>query len=404
MNKRKLEVTLVLTALVMGIIIVAMEPSLKKGKNIPENETIDLLETTTDNEDIQTPEESTTAQERSEVSLVAVGDNLIHDNVIKCGLQDDGSYNYDELFEVLKDEFQSADLAVINQETILGGDEYDYAGYPNFNTPDEMGDAIIDAGFDIVLQASNHALDVGTGGIRHCISYWKSRSDEITMLGLNESYDEQNTIKTIERNGITFAVLNYTYGLNGYYLPEDESYLVNIIDDNKVISDIEKAEEIADFTIVFPHWGTEYSFTSDISQTSLAMEMTQAGADLIIGTHPHVLEPIEWIESENGNKALCYYSLGNYTSGQDATPRILGGMAKVTIVKDNDNIYIDDAGIVPVITHYIWGENRINQTYKLSEYTEELALQHSLRYYDSTFSIDYLKELAEDIVGDWIVD
>lgn len=338
------------------------------------------------------------------VSLVAVGDNLIHNSVLKSGRINDSTYNFDKLFDILRDDFQEADIAIINQETILGGNFRPYDGYPNFNSPFELGDAIIKAGFDVVLQASNHTLDVGTQGTMNCIDYWK-RHPEMTYLGINESIEERETIKIIEKNGIRFALLNYTYGLNGRVLPKDKSFMINLIDTALIRRDLEKAENLADFTIVFPHWGVEYVYTPNKEQKMLAKMMTRYGADLIIGTHPHVLQPIEWIEADNGNKALCYYSLGNYTSGQKATPRVLGGMARVEIKRHNDSIYIDDAGIIPLITHYEWvNGTSLHQTYKLSEYTKRLENRHSLNYYDSTFSVKAIKDLSEQIVEEWIID
>jgi poly-gamma-glutamate synthesis protein (capsule biosynthesis protein) len=338
------------------------------------------------------------------VRIVAVGDNLIHNSVLKSGKINDSTYNFDRLFEVMKNDFQKADIAIINQETILGGSFRPYDGYPNFNSPFELGDAIIEAGFDVVLHASNHTLDVGVQGIHNCIEYWKKHK-EIACLGINESKEEREHIKIIEKNGIKFALLNYTYGLNGRTLPKDMSYLVNLIDTTLIINDLRKAEQIADFTIVFPHWGEEYVYKPNKNQRQLAQLMTENGADLIIGTHSHVLQSIEWIECDNGNKALCYYSLGNYTSGQLASPRVLGGMAKITIAWEDGSAHIINAGITPTITHYEWVKGTsMHKTYKLSDYTNYLERRHSLNYYDSTFSIKNLQQLADQIIGDWIID
>ena len=262
----------------------------------------------------------------------------------------------------------------------------------------------MEAGFDIVLQASNHTLDVGVQGVFNCIDYWKQKNG-ITCLGINESQKDRDEVKIVEKNGIRFAMLNYTYGLNGRTLPEEKSYLVNLIDTVAIINDLKKAEQLADFTVVFPHWGVEYVYEPNKSQKKLAELMTYYGADLIIGTHPHVLQPIEWIESDNGNRSLCYYSLGNYASGQKATPRVLGGMAKVSIKRLNDSIYIDKAEIIPTITHYEWVDGTsLNETYKMSDYTEELERKHSLRLYDSTFSIKTIENIADMVVGEWIAD
>lgn len=368
-----------------------------KAKKNVEKATEQMTETPTE-------EQTTIDNTLYEVDIVAVGDNLISDSVVHCGLESDGSYEFSELFEELKGDFEEADLAIINQETILGGPDFAYTGYPNFNSPYEIGDAIIDAGFDVVLHATNHTYDMGVQGIENCMAYWK-KQPEVTMIGMNSSEEKKNEITVVEKNNIKFAILNYTYSLNGYVLPEGQEYLTNLIDEDKIKSDLEKAEDLADFTIVFPHWGVEYVHEPNEEQKTLAKMMVENGADLIIGTHPHVLETIEWIEADNGNKALCYYSLGNYTSSQDKTSTMLGGMAKLTIAKQGEDIYIKDgAGIVPIVTHYIWGAGRLTKTYRLTEYTKELAAVHSIHSVTGDFSVSKLNEIAEEVVGEWILE
>lgn len=356
--------------------------------------------------------ETVKPEEPKEVTLIAVGDVLAHTPVLAAANMGNGAYDFKSLFTVMKDEIQSADIAVVNQETILGGTEggYPYDGYPNFNTPDSMGDALIDAGFDVVLQASNHSMDAGTSGINHSIQYWKSHAGEITMLGLNESQDERNRIRVIEKNGITFALLNYTYGLNGHSLSEDESHLVNILNSNtleQIKSDISTASGLADLVIVFPHWGVEDRVGEPTSeQQFFARQLTEAGADLIIGTHPHVLESVEWVQADNGNQSLCYYSLGNYTSNQQELAEVLGGMAKVKIVKENDitSIKADETGIIPIVTQNDRSSGKsLIQTYHLSDYTEEMARAHDIYLrFDQNFSLSSLQSLANEVLGNWI--
>ena len=135
--------------------------------------------------------------------------------------QTGNGYDFSGLFHILRDDISSADLAIANVETPLGGGPF--TGYPNFNTPDEMGLAVINAGFDVALQASNHSMDAGTEGIRHSIGFWKQHAGDILMVGMNESQEEADTIPLITVNGIRFAILNYTYGLNGYEIPEEET-------------------------------------------------------------------------------------------------------------------------------------------------------------------------------------
>lgn len=347
-----------------------------------------------------------------EVSIVAVGDNLVSDSVLATALRNGGGkYDFSSVFEKMKPDFQAADIAIINQETMLGGKKFEYQGYPLFNTPNSMGQAVIDAGFDIVQCASNHSMDTKVEGMQHAIKYWKKHKDKIMMTGLNENEEAYHTIPIYECKGIKFAVLNYTYGLNGFKVPDEYSYIVNLMDDkhwDKVKSDIEKAEEIADFTIVLPHWGQEYVQPEPTQeQKKWAAMMVEAGADLIIGTHPHVCERIKWLKAENGNKALCYYSLGNYTSGQQQWETLLGGMATLTVRKDSKGTRIvkKSAGVVPTINHYVWGlsENVVRQqyTYRLTDYSDAMLRGHSIQWYDPVTYQDYV-DLADKVFGKFI--
>ncbi len=339
----------------------------------------------------------------STITLLAAGDNLIHSQVVNSGKQADGTYNYDHLYSNVKDMISAADIAVINQETILGGEAFPYSGYPNFNSPTEIGEAVINAGFDIVLHATNHTMDMGVVGIERTIAFWK-QNPQITVLGIHETEEDRTQIQIVEKNGIKIAMLNYTYSLNGYSLPEDQLYLVEILDKKKMEEDIRKAEEQADFTIVFPHWGTEYKYEASKTQKELTEFYYELGVDLIIGTHPHVIEPVEWIKTDIGHRMLVYYSLGNFMSYQKEAPRMLGGLANVTITKDDSGTYISDASITPIVTHYENGPDDYNYTiYPLNDYTEDLATRHGVSKIAQNGSLTYQDtfDLANEVLGDW---
>lgn len=346
---------------------------------------------------------SSPSETASQLTLLAVGDNLIHIEVVKSGKQADGSYNYDHLYSNLKEEISAADLAVVNQETILGGKDFPYSGYPNFNSPTQIGDALIGAGFDIVLQATNHTMDMGLKGVENTLAYWKTHP-EITVLGINETEDASKQIPIIEKNGIKLAMLNYTYGLNGYSLPKKKPFLVNILDKKKMAGDIALAESLADFTIVFPHWGSEYVYKPTSMQKELTKFYYEHGVDLVIGAHPHVIEPVEWIETDETHRMLVYYSLGNFMSYQKEAPRMLGAMAKVTITKDGSQTYISEAGITPIVTHYENGPADFHYAiYKLEDYTPELARIHGVSDIAKNGAMDYqiTLELAKGVLGSW---
>ena len=331
-----------------------------------------------------------------EVSLVMVGDNLLHMSLVKNAETPDGSMNFDSLYEELFPYFQQADLSVIVQETVLGGKELGYSGYPMFNSPQEVGDSIAKAGFDVVLHATNHTLDKGAKGVENTLEFWKKYPD-ITVLGINESAEKQSNITFLEKNGIEFALLNYTDSTNGIPKPYGKEYLINTVDEERIKKDLAIAEENAEFTIVFMHWGTEYALCENQFQQNLAKLMCEYGADLIMGSHPHVLEPVKWIEAENGNKALVFYSLGNYVSRQKEVNNLLGGLAKVKICREStDNVYIVESSLMPIVTHYNTN-SRGFRVYPLKEYTDELASLHGVNLYDGKLTVERLRNTVDKV-------
>lgn len=347
-------------------------------------------------------EETETEKNASTIEIIMIGDMLMHERVMESGLQEDGSYDFSHLFAHLEDKIESADLAMVNQETILGGTELGLTGYPAFNSPYEVGDAEAAAGFDVILSATNHALDKGSTGILHSISFWEENYPEISCLGIYDSAEEQeNDLFFYEKDDITIAVLNYTYGTNGINPPADMPYLVNYLSESKVKADLAKADELADFVIVCPHWGTEYRLEADSWQQKWTDIFLENGVDLVIGTHPHVIEPVEWVRDENGNEMLVYYSLGNFVNGTALTGagvsnRMVGGMADVTIGRNEEgDVEILAYDAIPLVCHI--GEKEEYTTYYLADYTEELAEENLIRTQDSDFSLEYCNELVEKV-------
>ena len=338
-----------------------------------------------------------------EITIVAVGDDLIHTQVIRSGKLTDGTYNFNHLFTGVRDEIESADLAIINQETILCDESLGYSGYPTFGSPYAIGEAIYEAGFDVVLHATNHTMDKGVAGIMDTMEFWKQYED-ITVVGLNESV-ESSRIAYVEKEGITIAILNYTYGLNGLSLPKGKEYMVNLLtDEAQMKKDIELAKETSDFVIVCPHWGTEYVYKPTKQQKRLTKFFAEEGVDLVIGTHPHVLEPVEWVSNETGtHQMLVYYSLGNFVSNQDRMARMLGGMAQIKLIVDEDGeVIIEDAMIEPVVTHTFYDEKQRFTTYLLKDYNFEMAAEHYLNRKEiNSVTLSRLQSLSTEILGDW---
>lgn len=359
------------------------------------------------------------------IRLLAVGDNLFHAGVHLTGKQSDGTYDFSFLYETIQPYLDDADIKIINQETIFGGNHLGndgHLGYPSFNSRTEVGDAIAEAGFNVVLQSTNHTIDQGLDGLLHCVSYWEENHPDILICGIRGEAEEDPPIQTMEIEGVTFAFLNYTYGPNlGSFPSKYEGYMdilcyydesTRTLDFTRlnpdVIEDIEEAEEIADVVVVCPHWGTEYATTQSSYQEEFALQMTEAGADLIIGTHPHVVQPVTYIESENGNKSLCYYSLGNYVSTQKQVECMLEGMAIVTFTVTPDgeiSINEEETGVIPLVCQYTQGSVRIDNIYFLADYTEELALKHGMYTYAGIpFHLEDMVNLSEKVFGDWAME
>lgn len=350
--------------------------------------------------------------EPAELTLLMVGDILLHTPVEESALQPDGSYRFDALFAHTSETIQAADLALVNQEVIIGGEALGISGYPCFNAPFSMSDALVSAGFDVVCHATNHALDKGAKGVLACCENWSGNHPETAVLGIHASQGEADsgpflyTVQSADQqDAFTVAILNYTYGTNGIALPKDMPFAVDLLEKERVVADLKRADELADFTIVCPHWGTEYRLTPDSQQEKWTEIFLENGVDLVLGTHPHVIEPIEWVrDEETGQEMLVYYSLGNYVNwtssqGQGISNRMVGGMAEVTLtLGNNDNVVISDYGVTALVCHLEPGTNGVT-TYFLSDYTEELACRNAILSQDADFSLEYCVNLCDTVWG-----
>ena len=247
----------------------------------------------------------------TKASLVMVGDALLHSSVYKDAYVD-GKYDFNSQLEFIKTIIQKYDLAFYNQETVLGGTELGLSDYPTFNSPQEFGDNMIDIGFNIVNLASNHTIDRGEKAIIKSCEYWDSKKDKVLSAGSYCSSDERDEIKIKEVNGIKYTMLSYTYGTNGIPVPSGKEYLVNLYSDEQAKKDIEAVRDKVDLLLVSMHWGVEYQSTPTEEQKREANYLASLGVDVIIGTHPHVIQPITYIDD-----TLVIYSLGNFISAQD---------------------------------------------------------------------------------------
>lgn len=358
--------------------------------------------------------DSASAPSGSSVSFLAVGDDLVHENVWRTGVSNGGDYSY--LFENIIPMINSVDFACYNQETMFVEESAGYSGYPMFGSPIGIGEAAIRAGFDIVTCSTNHSLDKGTYGIETTADFFESHKAEITYLGIytRDKWNEpEHEIKTVSKNGITFALLNFTYGLNGIPVPADAPYCVDTnlhdlsnyseatvaADEERMRSYIRRAKEISDVVIFFPHWGQEYVYEpvnnphNAYDQVYWTNVMLEEGVDIVVGTHPHVVEPVEMLVREDGHEMLVYYSLGNYVSGQNEMPRVVGGMATFTVTKKGDRCFVSAYDMLPIVTHQEGGG--VTTAYMMDEYTDELASRHVLGV-----NVESMRNLYRNII-DW---
>jgi len=339
------------------------------------------------------PEENIAAQETAvsethTVTFAAVGDNLFHESLIRSASMPDGTYDFSSLYTEIKPIVEKADLAFINQETVMAGTRFGYSGYPTFNSPQSLAYNLVDAGFDIMNLANNHAMDMGRNGLYATLDFLDT-IPELTVIGARKSGE---SARIITKNNITLGFLSYTFSLNGIALPRDNPNLVSMIDRPKMTEEMNALRPLCDFLIVSIHWGAEYLLEPDRSQTDLARFIAEHNVDLIIGHHPHVLQRVEMINLPDGRKTLCYYSLGNFASHQRERERIIGGMMILTFTKtvgqDSVELSINDIGMLPVITHYD-RSFRNTKIYPLYSYTQELLNNHGLLNHGNGLSFEF---------------
>lgn len=268
----------------------------------------------------------------TQLSLLFAGDFMQHLAQIEAA-QTDSGYCYDDCWQYVRDEISRADIAIGNFETTLGGKPYN--GYPSFCAPDEFFTSLVDAGFDIFLTSNNHSLDTGKRGIERTISRM-NEEDRIAQVGTYiDRTDRNNRYPYVfEKNGIKIALLNYTYGTNG--LTESAPNIVNRIDTAIMAQDIAKARTAApDAIIACMHWGIEYDQQPNKSQHELADWLISHGVDHIIGSHPHVIQPLEMRQDSAGKEHLVVYSLGNYISNMKIRATDGGMMVRLVLEKDS---------------------------------------------------------------------
>ncbi len=348
--------------------------------------------------EIPTPKEPVTTK----VSFVGCGDNIIYKgNVMDAkGLSTDGGreYNFKPMYENVAEKVENADISFINQETLMCGEGYDITFYPTFNSPRDVGYDLLEVGYDVINIANNHMLDKGGAGLGRTIEFWKSM--DCLMIGGYENEQDYNTLRAVEKNGIEIAFLSYTYDTNGFRVSADSEIKIPYINDEDIKRQAELARQSADFVIVSVHWGEEGAMTPNSEQKRVAQLMADSGVDVILGHHPHVIQPVEWLYGAGGNKTLCVYSLGNFAAEQAYDYNMVGGMIEFDIVKtDDEKPYIENVVFNPTVFHFN-SNFKGNKVYFIEDYTPELAAKHGVRgYYKNSLYYDRLVKYATDTIS-----
>ncbi len=373
---------------------------------LPEVETVTDAETTaavTTKRPVTDPPETEPEEDPVRLSFIGMGDNIIYGCTFRQSEKSDGSYDFLPKYKRVASMIANADIAFVNQETPMCGKKYGYSSYPQFNTPDQMGKDLVTLGFDVISFANNHMADMGYNS-RSCVSDMMDFTDTLDamILGLYRDQNDFETVRVYEKEGVKIAFLAYTYGTNlfkGEKQPSGiEGAYLPVYDPDTVERQVKAAKRISDLVIVSIHWGTENTFKIDEEQRQYAEFMADLGVDVILGHHPHVIQSVEWITGEEGNRTLCYYSLGNGMNAQDYLKNMVGITASFDIVKDRDGARIENASCIPTF-------NVMTPNYKnvslipLKELTDEIAKNHHCNNTDQKVTVEKAYNIVKDNIA-----
>ena len=374
----------------------------------------------------QKEEEATaTTQEVTTATVLAVGDNLVQPSLLASGQSETGAWNYDSVYANLKSDIQAADIAMVNQETPFTTDHSAVSGTAPYATPTEVGDALVNAGFNVVTSATALIDDNGSSMINETLNYWETSHPDVTLVGIHKSQTSTNTAKIVEINGIKIAFLDYTFPAYGSQSgisdnsadttgssassgstatsSSSKGSMIDTFNTADVAAAIKQAKSSADCVIFSANWGkTEEPMPTEYEKEWANFLMEQ-GVDVVIGTNPNVLQPYGYLTDDSGHNMLIYYSLGNFVTGQETLKQLLGGMAAFTIQKtvegDQTSIQIQDATLTPLVMHYSY-DTLEYAPYKLDDYTDALASAHSVRQsIGDEFSLENLQTKYDEIMS-----
>ena len=289
------------------------------------------------------------------ITITAVGDIMCHSPQFEFAYVEADSFDFTPTFSEVKKYFDSSDFVFGNLETVTAGKEKHYSGYPYFNSPDDYLISLKKAGFNFLFTSNNHCMDRGETGIRRTLE--KLNENQISSTGTFSSQEKRDSIQIISAKGIRFAVLAYTYGTNGNSLPKGKKYLVNKISDSLLTHDIQKAKsDSVDFILVYFHFGEEYQREPNHYQKDVVQTAIDAGADIILASHPHVIQPVQFFQKDSTNRSsgkldsgFIAYSLGNFISNQQWRYSDAGVILQFQITKNltSNALHIDQVSFTP---------------------------------------------------------
>ena len=340
------------------------------------------------------------------IRFSATGDNLIHSPIYKQAKRRAAGtegYSFDYCYEHIAPFYAEQDVNWINQETLCS-DTLAPSTYPCFSTPGDCARALYRAGVRVFSLSNNHTYDKGAAGLAATLRFWESMPEDVVTTGLWRGADDYSRIPLQTVNGVTIAYLSYTEHTNG--IPTSSSMPANVIYTSQtdvIEQQVRAAHQQADFVIVGVHWGVEDSHTIVDGQRTLAQQLADWGADVIVGTHPHVLQDAQWLSAADGRQTFVAYSLGNFLSTQNRPDQLVGAILNLQLQKTTEpdgtvQCAVLEPKLLPTVTHYDAGKSNV-RTYLFRDYTQELAKQHGVRAKHSDFSLDTVQKIAQNNIS-----
>lgn len=377
----------------------------KSGKTAPESSDPKTAMQSSSGNNAQSTSASAASATPEPVKITAIGDVLLEEPILNYF----GSGDWKDYMDDIRPILQEDDLTIANQEVPIGGEELGIEGIDfQFNSPNATAKNLADTSIEFVSLANNHAMDRGLQGIINTEANLDAAG--IGHTGAYSSEEEAGSFEIREINGMKIAILSTTYGTNK---PVDPAWSVNVFQSvysdasDKIIADIQEAKKQADAVIVCVHWGIEFTYELSDEQTILSQAMADAGADVIIGNHPHCIQPAEWLTRPDGSKTLCFYSLGNFIASAYEVDRAselfqnmyeVGAMAQFTLtpVENGTRVTVEDVQLIPIVNHFE-GDYSYYRLMPLKDYSEDLAAKHDQRSFSDQFTLETLKDQVHQV-------